>query len=162
MCIYGQRDLSVMDFWRDKYVTCVCPPKVSWSYRYDKSLLCHLFLKLLAAWKMCRLKKSSKDGVLTDIGKSCHGYLKIRVWQKRDTWHMYGNHLMRSRAYFELEMSQVGVNGYLPSRKKSMKIQSSMRSRELSWQNFQITFWHFLLLFLLYINRKKLSYIQEK
>ena len=31
---------------------------------------------------------------------------------------MYGNHLMRSRAYFELEMSQVGVNGYLPSRKK--------------------------------------------
>ena len=58
------------------------------------------------------------------------------------------------RAYFELEMSQVGVNGYLPSRKKSMKIQSSMRSRELSWQNFQITFWHFLLLFLLYINRK--------
>ena len=31
---------------------------------------------------------------------------------------MYGNHLMRSRAYFELEMSQVGVNGYLPSSKK--------------------------------------------
>ena len=64
MCIYGQRDLSVMDFWRDKYVTCVCPPKVSWSYRCMTKVLCHLFLKLLAAAsKNVSLKNSRRWSV---------------------------------------------------------------------------------------------------
>ena len=149
MCIYGQRDLSVMDFWRDKYVTCVCPPKVSWSYRYDKSLLCHLFLKLLAAWKMCRLKKSSKDGVLTDISleNPVTDIWKFEYSKKGTPDTCMETTLWDLELILSWKWAKWVSTATCRAGKKSMKIQSSMRSRELSWQNFQITFWHFLLLF---------------
>ena len=39
--IYGERDLSIMDFWRDKYDK--ANALVSWSYRDDKKFVFRRF-----------------------------------------------------------------------------------------------------------------------
>ena len=85
---------------------------------YDKSALPFVSQITCSSVKKCLPKKLQKMECWQTLENPVTDILKFEYSKKRDTWHMYGNHLMR--AYFELEMSQVGVNGYL-EQKKSMK-----------------------------------------